>query len=260
MSMKLTRPITRFDNWKQMGAVLRGADTRTTEELTESINLWAYTHPEIREFLPQLKEMKPQHLGLVADTIELAMVPRQLPKKVDLLYPLPNGRSTLGTLLHSYSRASKENPEGLEFSKEVLNHTDITAAKVYLSQLVGGILEAPLNKQFEAAKPLVRHFAVEALMPPKPDSYEGEAKFMNLIQNVINPEADPEKIGLIAKAFEKVKGIGFIDMIGLLQSKTPVAKMADNMESLEQVAKMSNAKTGRLFDTEAFLSKNTNLY
>ena len=106
MSIKLTRPLTRFDGFQNLGAFKKTKDTRTVDELKATIELWAKASSEVKEFLPQLDKMNPKHLGLVADTIELANRKALLPNDINLKSQTSAGKTLLGVLLDIFPRAS----------------------------------------------------------------------------------------------------------------------------------------------------------
>lgn len=260
MAVKLTNPITRFRDWNIFGAVKRPADTRTVDELNQTIGLWAKTNPEVKEFLPHLKDINPKHLGLVADTIELSNRKSMLPTDINMKGMTGEGKSLLGVLLGIFSRASKENPNALDFTQEVINNTDSITSKYFLWQTTGGVLEnKKVAEHFKAAKPLVELFAKETLNPPNPISFENQGNFMFLIRNVINEYADPKKVSLVKEVFEKLNNKGFFSVWDFVSSKTPLAKIQDNLQTLSEAADLS-AKNGRLLDAGEYLTKNTNLY
>ena len=82
---------------------------------------------------------------------------------------------------------------------------------------------------------------------------------MFLIRNVINEYADPKKVSLVKEVFEKLNNKGFFSVWDFVSSKTPLAKIQDNLQTLSEAADLS-AKNGRLLDAGEYLTKNTNLY
>ncbi len=260
MAVKLTAPLTRFGGWQHLGAVKRPVDTRTTEELYQTINLWAQKNPEVKEFLPHLKEMNPKHLGLVADTIELANRHSMFPTDINMKGQTSAGKTLLGVLLDIFPRASKENPNALDFAQEVINNTDSITSKYFLWQTTGGVLENKnVAEHFKAAKPLVEIFAKETLMPPNPMIYDKQRDFMLLTRSVINEDTDPKRISLVKELVDKIKEKAWFDLGDIVFSKTPVSKMQDNLNSVGEVADMF-IENGKYLDAGRFLNKNTNLY
>ena len=260
MAVKLTTPLTRFGGWQHLGAVKRTADTRTTEELQETIKLWAKNNPEVKEFLPHLKDMQPKHFGLVADTIELANRHSLLPTDINLKGQTSAGKSLLGVLLDIFPRASKENPNALDFAQEVINNTDSITSKYFLWQTTGGVLEnKKVAEHFKAAKPLVEIFAKETLSHPNPMTYDNQRDFMLLTRSVINEDADPKRISLVKEILDKIGEKAYFALDDLVLSKVPMSKIQDNMNSVGEVADMF-IQNGKLLDAGSFLNKNTNLY
>ena len=260
MSIKLTYPLTRFNDWQAMGAVKRAADTRTTEELTQTIKLWADHNQEAKEFLPHLKEMNPNHFWLVAYTIELAHRRSILPKNINMLGQTSAGKSLLGVLLDIFPRASKENPNALDFAQEVINNTDTLTSKYFLWQTTGGILEnKSVSEHFKAAKPLVEAFAKETLEHPNPYSFAEQEGFMTLVKSVIEPAADPKKISIVKDALDAISNKAMLHVSSFVESKAPVEKIKDNISTVGQVTALMDTSKG-LRDMTDYLTKNTNLY
>ncbi len=261
MAIKLTAPLTRFDGWRTMGAVKHPADTRTAEELKETIKLWALANKEVKEFLPHLKEIREKHLGLVADTIELSMRRAMLPNDINLIEPVEaNGKSILGLMLDSYKVASKENPEALDFTQEVINNTDSRTAKVFFLESAGGVLEnKDFSKQFKTATPLVEIFAKQTLNTPNPYSFDNQKNFMFLVKSVVNEKANPEKISLVKDFYNKIANKAYFNLFEFVANKAPVSKVEDNLNTVEQVADMF-VREGKVLDAGKFVNRNTNLY
>ena len=260
MAIKLTAPLTRFGGWQHLGAVKRTADTRTAEELQETIKLWAKTNPEVKEFLPHLKEIKPEHLGLVADTIELANKHSMFPTDINMKGQTSAGKTLLGVLLDIFPRASKENPNALDFAQEVINNTDSITSKYFLWQTTGGVLENKnVAEHFKAAKPLVEIFAKETLTPPNPMIYDRQRDFMFLIRSVINEYADPKRISLVKEILDKIGEKAYFVLSDVVSGKAPISKIRDNMNSVDKVADMF-IQNDKYLDAGRFLNKNTNLY
>ncbi len=261
MAIKLTAPLTRFGGWQTMGAVKHPADTRTAEELKETIRLWALANKEVKAFLPQLEKIKEKHLGLVADTIELSMRRAMLSEDINLIEPVEqNGKSILGLMLDSYSVASKENPEALDFVQEVINNTDTRTAKVFFLESAGGVLEnKDLAPQFKATTPLVEFFAKQTLDPPNPISFAPQRNFMTLVKSAVNEHANPEKISLVKELFDKIGNKAYFKLFDFVVAEAPVSKVKDNINSVEQVADMF-VRDRKILDAVKFLNRNTNLY
>lgn len=261
MSIKLTAPLTRFGGWQPMGAVKRPADTRTAEELKETIKLWSLANKEVKEFIPHLKEIQDKHLGLVADTIEISLRRAMLPDDINLIEPVEaSGKSILGLMLDSYKVASKENPEALDFTQEVINNTDSRTAKVFFLESAGGVLEnKDYSKQFKAATPLVEIFAKQTLNTPNPYSFDNQKNFMFLVKSVVNEKANPEKISLVKDFYNKIANKAYFNLFDFVANEAPVSKVEDNLNTVEQVADMF-VREGKVLDAGKFVNRNTNLY
>ncbi len=256
----MTLKLTRFDGWNTLGAVKHPKDTRTVDELKDAIKTWALANKEVKEFLPHLNDMNPKHLGLVADTIELANRKACLPNDINLKSQTSAGKTLLGVLLDMIPVASKNNPNAVEFAQEVINNTDSITSKYFLWQLTGSpFLNKDYAEYFKAATPLVEIFAKSALEHPKIYSYENQMNFMNIIENVVNKDADIEKVGLLKPIYEKIKDKGYIILDKFVTGKTPIEKIKDNLSTLDKVADLFH-KNGKLLDAGEYLTKNTNLY
>lgn len=159
---QLTRRLFLGD-WEQMGHIKREPDTRTTEQLIENIDYFAQKCPEVAKFKNELKEMKPQHLGLVSDICELANHHELLNTAIDTKKTASNGKSLFQFLLEKLPEASKKNPSAVELSQEIINNTDSIAAKYTLGALsqLYDCKEAAQN--IKAAIPLVSDIAESTL-------------------------------------------------------------------------------------------------
>lgn len=262
MSIKLTAPLTRFGGgWQPMGAVKRPVDTRTAEELKETIRLWSLANKEVKEFLPHLKEIQDKHLGLVADTIEISLRRAMLPGDINLIEPVEeNGKSILGMMLDTYRAASKENPEALDFAQEVINNTDTRTSKVFFIESAGGVLEnKDFAKQFKAATPLVEIFAKQTLNTPNPYNFDNQKNFMTLVKYAVNEYANPEKISLVKDFYNKIANKAYFNLFEFVANKAPVSKVEDNLNTVGQVADMF-VREGKVLDAGKFVNRNTNLY
>lgn len=260
MAIKLTRPLTRFDGFQNLGAFKRPNDTRTVDELRATIELWAKASSEVKEFLPQLDKMNPKHLGLVADTIELANRKALLPNDINLKSQTSAGKTLLGVLLDIFPRASKNNPNSLDFAQEVINNTDAITSKFFLWQTTGGVLEnTKVAEHFKVAKPLVEVFAKKSLEPPKIYTFENQEKFMTLVKSVIDEDADPKKVSLVKDIYDKMNENGFLYLWDFVSGKAPIAKIEDNLSTLNKISEMFT-KTRERLDVGEYLTKNTNLY
>ena len=178
---KELKPVLRFGGWQTIGAQTRPADTRTTAQLLENIEYFAQKNSAIAKFKDELKSVNPKHLGLVSDICELGSHNELMSQGIDMNVLKSNdGKSLLAFILEKLPKASRENPQAMEFTKEVIDHADTTASKYFLADF-GGILGYPqAAKHLEATKSLVKDIAEETLNGYKMD-FENERNFMTTI-------------------------------------------------------------------------------
>ena len=156
-------PVFRFGGFQVMGAHTKPLDTRTTEQLIENIEYFAERNPEVAQFKNELKSINPKHLGLVSDICELANKYEMLNTNIDMKKLVANGKSLFAALIEKLPKASKENPEALNFAQEVINQTDSTASKYFLASAVGMFDHPEAAKHLAAAKPIVKQLAEQTL-------------------------------------------------------------------------------------------------
>ena len=73
-SNRVMQPVKRLQpqGWAVVFPPQRQKDTRTVPELVNTIHSRALKDDNVKAFLPSLNKVKPEHYGVVADTIELA--------------------------------------------------------------------------------------------------------------------------------------------------------------------------------------------
>lgn len=260
------QPSLRFDAWQQMGAITREADTRTTKQLLANIDYFAQQLPEVAQFQKELKTMKPEHLGLVSDICELGNRTSMLPTSINIRKPASNGKSLLEFLMEKLPKASKENPEMIEFSKEVINHTDTTAFKYFLGSFAGVFEHPEAGRHLAATRPLVKDIAESTLRGGYTMDYSKEQKFVNALNVFINPSVNPQKIEVVNEALRTADKLPAhvdlccdIDGTKILNSNASVQQMKENLKTFEQIAEGLSQKTKEV-DLSEFITKNTNLY
>lgn len=258
------KPTLRFNQgFERMGAYTKPADTRTTEQLLENIEYFAKRNPEVAQFKNELKSMNPKHLGLVSDICELANNVEMMPQSINIQkLRFKDGKTLFGYLMEQLPKTSKNNPDALEFTQEVINQTDSTASKYFLADFAK-IMEAPeASKHLAATKPLVKDIAQQTLKGGYLMDFVKEKNFMNFIKLLINPKSNPEKIAMIpklAKAADEIPGDNMLYLDDFVRSNTPVKQVEENINVLPNVAKMF-AKEGKTLDIVDFVNHNTNLY
>lgn len=256
-------PTFRFGGFQPMGAFTKNVDKRTTEQLLENIEYFAERNPEVAKFKNELKSMNPKHLGLVSDICELANKAEMMPQSINIKeLRLKDGKTLFGYLMEQLPKASKNNPNALEFTQEVINQTDSTASKYFLADFAK-IMEVPeASKHLATTKPLVKDIAEQTLNGGYLVDFAKEKNFMNFIKFLINPNSNPEKIAMInklAKVADEVPGENILYLDDFVKSNTPLKQVEENIEVIPNVAKMF-AKEGKTLNIVDFVNNNTNLY
>lgn len=257
---KELKPVLRFGGWQTIGAQTRPADTRTTAQLLENIEYFAQKNSAIAKFKDELKSVNPKHLGLVSDICELGSHKEQMSQGIDMNTLKSNdGKSLFAFILEKLPKASKENPQAMEFTKEVIDHTDTTASKYFLADF-GGILGCPqAAKHLEATKPLVKNIAEETLNGYKMD-FENERKFMTTIRSFVDPTAKPEKIAMVKEVLKSVEALPDRDMMHIdrfIRSDAPATQIRANAPQLKHASDMA-CKRGDWLNIDEFLTTNVN--
>lgn len=257
---KELKPVLRFGGWQTIGAQTRPADTRTTAQLLENIEYFAQKNSAIAKFKDELKSVNPKHLGLVSDICELGSHNELMSQGIDMNVLKSNdGKSLLAYILEKLPKASRENPQAMEFTKEVIDHADTTASKYFLADF-GGILGYPqAAKHLEATKPLVKDIAEETLNGYKMD-FENERKFMTTIRSFIDPAAKPEKIAMVKEVLKSVEALPGRDMVHIdrfIRSDAPAAQIRANVPQLKHASDMA-CKRGDWLNIDEFLTTNVN--
>ena len=257
-------PISRFDGWQLVGAHTRTPDARTTEQLLSNIEYYAQKNPEVAKFKNELKAMNPKHLGLVSDICELANRRDMLSNSINLKDPKQVGRNIFASWMEKLPKASKENPEALEFTKEVINQTDTSASKYFLASAVNMLDHPEIAETLRATKPMIKNIAEETLSGGKLADFSKESRFVGMIGDYINPASDPEKIRMMQEILDVAEKTPdnmniYLNEADFIHSKVPVAKIKENLQVFPEVTEMlSNAGKDKINMTD-FLMKNVNL-
>ena len=257
---KELKPVLRFGGWQTIGAQTRPADTRTTAQLLENIEYFAQKNSAIAKFKDELKSVNQKHLGLVSDICELGSHNELMSQGININTLKSNdGKSLLAYILEKLPKASKENPQAMEFTKEVIDHADTTASKYFLADF-GGILGYPqAAKHLEATKPLVKDIAEETLNGYKMD-FENERNFMTTIRSFVDPTAKPEKIAMVKEILKSVEALPDRDMVHIdrfIRSDAPAAQIRANVPQLKHASDMA-CKRGDWLNIDEFLTTNVN--
>lgn len=260
------KPAFRFGGWQQMGAFTREADTRTTEQLLANIDYFAEKMPEIVQFKKELKSMEPKYLGLISDICEFASHTEMLPTNINIRKPASNGKSLLEFLMEKLPKASKENPEMLNFTQEVINNTDTTASKYFLGSFAGVFEHSEASRHLAATRPLVKDIAQSTLSGGYTMDYSKERNFVNALSTFINPSVNPEKIEVVNDALKMVEKLPdnidlscTVNSTDIINSSTPLQQMRENIGTFTQIAENLSQKT-KSVDLSEFITRNVNLY
>lgn len=259
------KPSFRFGGFEHMGAFTREADTRTTDQLLANIDYFAERLPEVAQFKKELKSMNPKHLGLVSDICELGSRMEMLSTNINIRKPASNGKSLFEFLVEKLPKASKENPQMLDFSQEVINQTDSTASKYFLGSFAQLFEHPEAGRHLQATKPLVKDIAQLTLRGGYTMDYSKEQKFVNALSSYINPSVNPEKIEVVAESMKVVEKLPdsvnltcSIDGDAILNSETSVQRMRENLETFSQIAEPLSKQTNEM-NLSDFVINNVNL-
>lgn len=247
-----------------MGAVTRKPRTNTTEELISSINAYAKQNPEIAEFAKQIKDMNPKHLGLAQDIIDLAHTQEMINTNINLNVEsnIP-GKSNFGIILNMLPKISRENPAALELTEKVINNSDATNAKYFLTRFFGyDLVNAKVaSEQIKTVEEVVPMIAKDTLSGGYTMDYSKNNEFFNFIMNLCSTDSKPENIKILAPIMKAIDTICKktspqcnLDDIRLGDTKT----IKRNLEALPYLLENAEAQ-GKNVDISGFLTKNVNL-
>ena len=261
----LKEPVRRLftGGFEQMGAVTRKPDTRTREELVQTIDYYTEKIPELKQFASEIKKLNQKHMGTVADTLELATHNEMLPTTVNLAAKTPAGVTYREAIVKDMIEASKTNPEAMELADAIINNTDSLTSKYALGMMSGGVLKnKELAKQMRETVKIVPDIARETLNGGYTMDYSKQENFMDMIKTFVNPNAKPDKITALFKdlapATDKLASDFNIYMDKFVNSSTPMSQVKENIKVLPDVVKMLGEKV-KDFDVVDFVTKNTNL-
>ncbi len=231
-----------------------------------NIDYFAEKLPEVAKFKKELKAMAPEHLGLASDICELGTHREMLPTHIDIRKTAPNKKSLLEFLMEKLPIASKENPNALDFTKEVINNTDTIASKYFLSSFAPIFEHPEAGKHLSATKPLVKDIADTTLQGGFRMDFEKENNFVNSLWQFINPKVNPENIEVLDKTLKTVENLPkscdklncIIDSDTIINSKIPSAKMKENLSTFTEIAENLSKQTNEV-NLSDFMTKNVNL-
>ena len=250
--------------FSQMGAVSRKPDTRTTEEIVQTIDYYTERMPELKRFSQEIKGLNPKHMGTIADTMEVSCYQEMLPTNINMKDMSRRGVSYRQAIIEDMIDASKTNPEAMELADAIINNTDSTNIKYAFRMMTGGGLKnKELAKHMQATAQIVPDIARETLNGGYTMDFSKQENFMNMIRTFVNPNAKPDKIKVLFKdlapATDKLEPNFNIYMDKFVNSSTPMGKVKENIEVLPDVVKMLGDKANDM-DVVDFVTKNTNLY
>lgn len=263
-SNRVMQPVKRLQpqGWAVVFPPQRQKDTRTVPELVNTIHSWALKDDNVKAFLPSLNKVKPEHYGVVADTIELAHDTNALSASY---IKKPISGEVLGKLLGKYSESSHSNPNIFGLIEEVINNTDNTTSRCFLHNLLehDAFSHPEYFENAELVKPLVKTFAKDTLTGFPDPNYKNQHMFNKLIEYVSVPEADPEKIKILDKVTEQISALPSetkgIDVADFVQNDIPISTVVDNLKTMHETSAMF-AGNGKVFDAVKYLLNNSNLY
>lgn len=264
----IEKPINRLftGGFSQMGAITRKPDTRTKDELVQTIEYYTGRIPELKQFAKEIKSLNPKHMGTIADTMELSCFQEMLPTNINMAKISQRGVSYRQAVIEDMIQASKTNPEAMELAEAIINNTDSTTSKYALGLMTGGILKnKELAKHMQETAKIVPDIAKETLKGGYTMDYSKQENFMDMIRTFVNPNAKPEKITVLFKDLAAAvdnlpQNVNFnIYMDKFVNSSTPLRQIKENIKVLPDVVKMLGEKV-KNFDVVDFVTKNTNLY
>ena len=258
--IKLLNPIMRFEGWEPIGLFKRTPDTRSVEELRATIEAWARKVPDVKLILPELKNMNPKHLGLVADTIELSQKAATNFKDVDMLNP-EEGKtfwSPLEMLMVSFPILSKQKPHAMDFSQEVIDQTGKLMSKFFLKSVADKniLLEKGSDAKYQAAIPLVEDLAKDTLNVPLDKAWSRQKAFVDNVLDILKKETNLEKICYLKDIYKIIGGRSMhkFNIYDFLTSKVLLSTIKENAKSLDSAMGMAYSH-GKILDINEFLIK-----
>ena len=257
-------PVFRFEGWQKMGAHTKAPDTRSTEQLLTNIDYFAQKNPEVAKFKAELKAMNPKYLGLVSDICELTNRSNMLNTNINLKDPKQVGKNVFAAWIEKLPKASKENPEALEFTQEVISQTSSDASKYFLASSTELLDHPEFAEHLKATKPLVKGIAENELSGGYTMDFSKEQKFVNVLAGYVNRSSDPNKIKLMPEILSTAENVPgdiniYIEEIPFIQSKVPLDKLKANLQVFPKVAEMLSSQGCNEINMTDFLMKNVNL-
>lgn len=261
----VNKPVNRlFTGFEQLGVITRKPDTRTKEELVQTIDYYAQNLPEIKQFAKEIKQLNQKHMGTIADTLELSKHHDMLPTNINLAKMNDRGVSYRQAIVEDMIEASKTNPEAMELADAIINNTDSLTSKYVLASMSGGIMKnKELSKHMQETAKVIPDIAKETLSGGYLMDYSKQENFMDWLKALINPQTKPDKISSLFKDLVPFTGkrqeMFEIDVNKFLESNTSKEKIQENLKVLPDVLTLLSDKV-KNFDIVEFVTRNTNIY
>lgn len=262
---RMQEPIRRFvEAFPEIGAYKRPADTRTPEQITQTLRAYSAQIPEVKAFMNQLEQAPIEAKRLAADVIEFSQSKTNLLTTIDLTEKI-NGRSFLEKLLNDIITAGESNKPAINFAETVINNTDRITSKYFLREASGGILRrAELGAHFDETSKIVPKIAEETLAGGYTADFSKQNAFMNMLKAFINPEANIQRIGEFPEILKAVdtlpaKNDYVIQVDDFINSTAPKSRIKDNLSTLNPYVKLME-DNGKEPNIVGYLTNNTNLY
>ena len=184
----VNKPVNRlFTGFEQLGAITRKPDTRTKEELVQTIDYYAQNLPEIKQFAKEIKQLNQKHMGTIADTLELSKHHDMLPTNINLAKMNDRGVSYRHAIVEDMIEASKTNPEAMELADAIINNTDSLTSKYVLASMSGGIMKnKELSKHMQETAKVIPDIAKETLNGGYLMDYSKQENFMDWLVSLPN--------------------------------------------------------------------------
>jgi len=262
---EIQEPIKRFaEAFPRLGAFKRPADTRTPEQITQTLRAYSREIPEVQNFIEKLEQSPIEAKRLAADVIELSQGKTDLLTTIDLTEKVDN-KSFLEKLLNDIIVAGKTNKPAIKFARTVVDNTDAIMSKYFLREASGGVLRnAELGAHFNATSDLVPQIAEESLAGGYTADFKKQKSFMDIIKTFINPNANIHRIEEFPNVIKSVDALPtnkdyILDVDNFLFSTAPKAQIADNLSTLKNHVKLMT-DNDKEPDIMGYLTRNTNLY
>lgn len=260
--IKLLNPIMRFEGWEPIEFPKRLPDTRTVEELKGTIEAWSRRLSEVKDVLPELKNMNPKHLGLVADTIELSQKPATFFKDVDMMaLDKELNINPLGVLMATFPIISKKNPNAMDFAQKVVDTAGKLMSKFFLKSAAEYdlLIRNGVDQNYKNAIPIVKPLIEESLTTPLGEEFARQEGFVYRVGILIDKDARLEKISLLEDVYKKIsyKFSMPFDIIDFVKSDTPVDIINENLKSIDRDLNWCYS-FGKLMDINEYLSRAVN--